>query len=152
MWSSTLFFLNFSYLKLVILYSFFLSFFFFFNFKTQYPTLLTIQITPKTYTISHHLNNSHFYFHPNMTFPLKTSFHLFTSLFKYEILFKSTSSIFFSSKVNTLSIQIPKLFFLKVLIIFTTIIQFTKFFSSSSFFFFRIKLNTILTFSGSIKT
>ena len=92
----------------------FLSFFFFFNFKTQYPTLLTFQITPKTHTIPHHLNNSPFSFHPNMALPLKTSFHLFTSLFQYEILFQSTYSIFFlfSSKINNFSTQISKLSFI----------------------------------------
>ena len=134
----------------------YLFFFFFLNFKTQYPTLLTFQITPKTHTIPHHLNNSPFSFHPNMDLPLKTSFHLFTSLFQSEILFQSTYSIFFSSNVNNLSAQISKNFFylfifLKVLVLFTPRIQFTKLFSSS-FFFFGIKLNTVMTFSGLIKT
>ena len=69
--------------------------FFFYNFKTQYQTLLTFQITPKIYTIPHYLNNSPFSFHPNMALPLKTSFHLFTSLFQFEILFQSTYLIFF---------------------------------------------------------
>ena len=108
MWSPTFLFLIFLYLKLVIPYIFFLFFF-----KTQYPILLTFQITPKTLTIPHHLNNSLFSFHPNMILPLKTYFYLFTSLFQYEILFQSTYSIFFLFffKVNNLSTQISKLFF-----------------------------------------